>query len=180
MRTLNLIQIRQPCPVDWDSMDDRAAGRFCQQCQKTVHNFSSMTTAQIDRLVTGQQRAGDGQRLCVRMERDAAGAIKTLDYAPPAQRTIARRWTPIVLTIGLSLVLNWAMKKALARPSVPVVMSPVTGRIAMPPPPPPANFVMGDMAVMGEIATTQPATTQPGVLGIIDISPTSGAVRQRN
>lgn len=46
------IAIPKPCAVPWDEMDTAAGGnRFCQQCQKVVHDFSQMTEREIVALI---------------------------------------------------------------------------------------------------------------------------------
>src|SRR6478609_1862604 len=42
-----LIQIPKPCHEDWHTMDSREKGRFCNSCQKTVFDFTSMTDEQL-------------------------------------------------------------------------------------------------------------------------------------
>ena len=74
-RPLELLQIPAPCPANWDAMSGDAAGRFCQHCQKTVHDLSAMTRDEAERLVC--QAAGV---LCVRITRLPDGQVQTLDY----------------------------------------------------------------------------------------------------
>ena len=87
---LDVIQVRSPCPVDWDEMSGDRQTRFCQHCQKHVQNLSAMPADEAERLVC--QSAG---RLCVRFERDAAGEVITLNY----RGTNQRRWTWKVWTL---------------------------------------------------------------------------------
>jgi len=89
--TLDVIEVRSPCPVDWEEMSGNRQTRFCQHCQKHVHNLSAMSADEAGRLVC--QNAG---RLCVRFERDAAGQVITLDY----RGTNRRRWTWKVWALG--------------------------------------------------------------------------------
>ena len=95
---LEVLRIENPCPADWDQMvgDDRR--RFCQGCQKHVHNLTAMPRAEAERLVC--ESAG---RLCVRFARDAAGAVVTVDYqnATDARRRGWRFWTGVGLVGAL-------------------------------------------------------------------------------
>jgi hypothetical protein len=44
MKTLT---IPNPCPVNWASMTPNESGRFCDQCQLTVVDFTAMTETEI-------------------------------------------------------------------------------------------------------------------------------------
>ena len=94
---LDLIDVRTPCPADWDRMAGDRRTRFCQGCQKHVHNLSAMMADEAERLVC--QNAG---RLCVRFERDAVGRVVTLDYAGASRPKWSwRLWTVIALAAAL-------------------------------------------------------------------------------
>jgi len=41
------LQIPEPCHEDWDKMTPGDKGRFCDSCQKTVHDFTGMSDAQL-------------------------------------------------------------------------------------------------------------------------------------
>jgi hypothetical protein len=41
------IRIPTPCGENWEGMDRRELGRFCQQCQKTVVDFTGMMDAEV-------------------------------------------------------------------------------------------------------------------------------------
>ena len=41
------LQIPEPCHENWDKMTPGDKGRFCDSCQKTVHDFTGMTDAQL-------------------------------------------------------------------------------------------------------------------------------------
>src|SRR5881227_3232173 len=88
---LEMLKIASPCDRSWDAMrgDDRK--RFCEGCRKHVHNLSSMTSGEAQRLLC--ESAGS---LCVRYELSSAGELQTLDYRPPPPPKRHRR-TWIVL-----------------------------------------------------------------------------------
>lgn len=83
-RSLDVIQVETPCTADWESMRGGDRVRFCDHCQKNVHNLSAMTEDEATRLVCEQ--AGE---LCVRYSRDAKGRTATLDYQPTPKRRMA-------------------------------------------------------------------------------------------
>ena len=41
------LQIPEPCHEDWNKMIPGEKGRFCDSCQKTVHDFTGMSDAQL-------------------------------------------------------------------------------------------------------------------------------------
>ena len=41
------LQIPDPCHEDWNKMTPGDKGRFCDSCQKTVHDFTGMSDAQL-------------------------------------------------------------------------------------------------------------------------------------
>ena len=49
---VNNLRIASPCPVGWDSMSGDNTVRYCHLCQLNVYNFSEMTTAEVEQLVT--------------------------------------------------------------------------------------------------------------------------------
>jgi Carboxypeptidase regulatory-like domain len=64
------VRIASPCSANWNQMagDDRV--RFCPECQRNVYNFSSMTEAEVKRLVA--QTEG---RLCGRFYQRPDGTM---------------------------------------------------------------------------------------------------------
>src|SRR5687767_13276682 len=41
------LQIPEPCHESWDKMSPVDKGRFCDSCQKAVHDFTGMSDAQL-------------------------------------------------------------------------------------------------------------------------------------
>src|SRR6187200_979672 len=41
------LQVPEPCHEDWNKMTPGDKGRFCDSCQKTVHDFTGMSDAQL-------------------------------------------------------------------------------------------------------------------------------------
>src|SRR4051794_5315873 len=72
---LEVLKIENPCPADWNAMAGDERKRFCQGCQKHVHNLSTMPREEAERLVC--ESAGN---LCVRMALNAEGKFVTVGY----------------------------------------------------------------------------------------------------
>ena len=64
--------IAKPCQQQWTAMSGSASARHCDSCQKTVHNFATLTPRQIERLV--HQSNG---HLCARITHREDGSIIT-------------------------------------------------------------------------------------------------------
>jgi hypothetical protein len=115
---LPVIEIQSPCPADWNAMeggDENERARFCAHCQRHVHDLSAMRSDEVVDLIC--RNAG---RLCVRFERTADGAVKTLDYAPQRRGWRGRyKW----LVVGLLAAMGaGGAKAAWQRQQQPTVM----------------------------------------------------------
>jgi len=124
---LPVIQIPEPCSVDWESMQrQNGQKRFCSHCQRSVHDLSAMTDQQESDLVC--QSAG---RLCVRYEQLPNGGVKTLDYQ---KRSGGEGRTRCWLIAGAILSLFGGVTNAMwhRRPPTRVFLA---GRMVMPTPP---------------------------------------------
>ena len=86
--SLDVIQVKQPCPASWDAMRGDERTRFCEGCGRYVSNLSAMTRAEAAQLLEGCASAG---RMCVRFERSPDGKVQTLDYLRPLGRR-GRGW----------------------------------------------------------------------------------------
>ncbi|MBV8254303.1 MAG: carboxypeptidase-like regulatory domain-containing protein [Chitinophaga sp.] len=47
MKRTITISIPEPCHEQWDRMEPRCGGNYCQQCQKTVTDFTALTDQEI-------------------------------------------------------------------------------------------------------------------------------------
>lgn len=67
--SLDQIHIPEPCPESWATMrgDDRK--RFCDRCQKHVHNLSAMSREDAEAVLASEASP------CVQMLRDRSGRI---------------------------------------------------------------------------------------------------------
>jgi hypothetical protein len=70
---LKNLTVASPCVADWNSMTGNDQVRFCEHCSFEVHNLSSMTRSQAERLV-----ARSNGRLCVQYIQDPNGGPVTL------------------------------------------------------------------------------------------------------
>src|SRR4051812_8134313 len=111
-RALDVIQIDKPCSANWDEMRGDQQRRFCTHCQKHVHDLSSISINEAERLVCTS--AGN---LCVRFARDPeTGQVITLDYRP--KPTISRRRALLTIASILSALGftgAWAAAKLLQK-----------------------------------------------------------------
>lgn len=86
------IEIAEPCHASWDAMHGDDQRRFCNSCQKHVHNLSAMP--RVRALALLQQRDTEGG-LCVRYGSDRDGNVRfsarrVSATAPEPQRAGAR------------------------------------------------------------------------------------------
>jgi hypothetical protein len=130
--SLDVIQVARPCPANWDAMQGNASRRFCQHCNKHVHNLSAMTRDEAQDLICSS--VGE---LCARYARDEAGAVVTLDYRRVPRHKGWKFWTGVGLLIALAGGITEAvfLKNPFAPPPPPMVMgdimvAPVQGKIA--------------------------------------------------
>jgi hypothetical protein len=138
---LDLIEVQSPCPKNWSDMRGSTQQRFCQHCQRHVHDLSAMTSSEAEALIC--QSAG---QLCVRFSRLRDGHIRTLDYRRPTGKTKygARFWLFISAIVSLALAILSAVGVPPLGPTVTM------GDIQVPPPPPP-----------GATTTPPPQVTPP-------------------
>src|SRR5688572_27836188 len=94
---LSVVRVEKPCPADWDHMAGDGAVRFCQHCQKHVHDLSAMPADAAERLV-----CLSADKMCVRYAAGADGQPLTLEYlrqTPPRWRW--RVWTVVAVSLAL-------------------------------------------------------------------------------
>ena len=75
---IDRIRINKPCTADWDSMIGNDQVRFCEHCAKSVHDLSTMTRAEAERLVTKSNG-----NLCIRYRTLQDGSIATVVRPKP-------------------------------------------------------------------------------------------------
>jgi len=72
----------EPCSESWDGMALRGCDRHCAACDTLVHDLSAMTVEEVESLLDS------GERICVRVEVDRRGRVKTGDVARRDARRI--------------------------------------------------------------------------------------------
>lgn len=82
------LHIASPCHENWEAMDARERGRFCNSCEKQVFDLSSMSKDSASALL----RENAGKRICVRYNYDNDGALK---FKAPEQRLGSAAVVPI-------------------------------------------------------------------------------------
>jgi len=127
---LDLIEVQNSCPKDWNRMSGSDQKRFCDHCHRHVHNLSAMTESEAQELIC--REAGE---LCVRFTRLTNGKIKTLDYCRPTPRSGLgwRLWTVIVAVAAAVAAC------VLAHNDVPPFGTQLMGAVSMPTVPPPGT-----------------------------------------
>jgi carboxypeptidase family protein len=115
------VRIASPCTADWDGMagDDRA--RYCPQCQRVVYNFSALSKAEVERVVT--EREG---RLCARFYQRADGTMLTNDCPATVRAVVQRvsRLTSAALAAVMSASPAMTAPRSLARGPALLQMQP--------------------------------------------------------
>ena len=127
------------------------ARRFCDKCNKHVHDLSHFDRAEADALLA-RQTAG---HVCVRMGRDAAGTVITRDYWKFAAGAA------LAASVGLSAC-------DLAPQGSPQALSPAQagGTPAPAPKPAPQPEVMGKVAAPATVVQPVPPA-EPKIMGEI-------------
>ncbi len=83
------LTIREPCAEDWSAMTGDGPRRYCDACERSVHNLSQMTEAEADALL--RSRTG---RLCVRYAIGTDGTIRFRPEPTPAPVLVQLRPRP--------------------------------------------------------------------------------------
>jgi len=65
------LSVPKPCHESWEGMAPKEQGRFCCQCQKTVTDFTGMTSAQISTYML----INSSKKVCGRFEKNQLKSI---------------------------------------------------------------------------------------------------------
>lgn len=130
--SLEQIDVAQPCLAAWEEMRGGDGARFCEHCQKHVHDLSAMSRDEAERLV-----CASGGDLCIRFARADDGQVMTLDYRskPVKLGWSWRVWT--LLSVVAALITGGVNALVFRSQPVPVVIPT--------PPAPRGQMVMGAM-----------------------------------
>lgn len=144
------LKIATPCPKSWEKMTGDEQSRFCSHCEKSVFNFTEMTSSEV------QEVLESNESVCARMRRRKDGSIVTRDCQPQpcVVKTDAinrRDWISQVFSLA-SMVLAMATlvgcKRNAPAETMGELVAPESGEIIGK-----ANVLleeMGDVAVMPE------------------------------
>ena len=99
-RTLDRVEIRTPCPMDWDLMEGNDQVRFCGRCKKNVFNIKAMTEAEAVSLFEDS-----GEQVCARIYRRDDGTVVTSDCPPRSNSPLAGRRKPLQFSMAFLMVL---------------------------------------------------------------------------
>ncbi len=67
----NSITINNPCPENWEDMQDFPQGKFCEKCSKCVFDFTEKTDDYIQDIL----KQANGKELCGRISAKSVSAI---------------------------------------------------------------------------------------------------------
>lgn len=118
--SLDMIQVKTPCQMDWELMSGSEQTRHCDRCQKNVYNISQMTQQEAISLI--KEKEGN---LCLRLFRRHDGTVVTADCPPMKRQSEAsgeKRWFQfsvsslmvlMMASAGLCASAPWIGKKIL-------------------------------------------------------------------
>ena len=129
-RPLDVLQIAKPCHMPWEQMRGDEQRRFCNHCQRHVHDLAAMTLSDAERLIC--QSAGQA---CVRLTRMPDGQVKTLDYQPRPQQSNRKTWGIIVATSAAVLSVGAFIWGRPPRPAPTVIVGDICPPGLTAPPP---------------------------------------------
>ncbi|WP_181304945.1 carboxypeptidase-like regulatory domain-containing protein [Rufibacter sp. XAAS-G3-1] len=104
------VSVPQPCHEDWNAMTPAFQGRFCQNCSKTVVDFTAMSDAEV---VNWLEKADS--RVCARLRSDQQE--KEMRGVPTARQ----RWTWQAFALGMAAWLSVKTAEAKESTSFPAL-----------------------------------------------------------
>jgi hypothetical protein len=162
---MSSLRIEDPCHENWDAMHAQGARRFCDQCQKNVHDLSAMTEAEARALLASRSEG----RLCVRYTVDASGTIRFRTPAPIVPASALRRRGPAArlvpaaaIAMALAACTPHEQPKATMGEPMPVLVEekpqPAPPQVEIPSvdPEPQTRELMGDVEVVDEPCDVEP------------------------
>lgn len=150
---LGRVRVAAPCPEQWGEMTGGDKQRYCNLCEKDVHNLSAMTTKAAEEFL----RATKSQDVCVTYYRRRDGKIMTRDCAPGVSRRKSQRRRSAVAAVGGSALAAGMVACGSGHDSTGVVGQVVSATALTPDHPPEmgepsfdGDLVMGDVAYDGD------------------------------
>lgn len=70
MKTKTFIHIAEACHENWNAMSAQEQGRFCQQCSKTVTDFSEMSDREVLQFLSSGKGSGCGRFAADQLNRE--------------------------------------------------------------------------------------------------------------
>jgi hypothetical protein len=173
------IRIDEPCHEDWGAMRPEGARRFCDRCDKHVHDLSALTELEAQAVLA----ARDSARVCVRYLVDVEGTIVFRQPAPVVPvSALRRRRPPIVRAAAMALALAACTphEQTMGEPA-PIAIDekaePTPPQVEIPPVPQPEPVVR---EVKGEFSMDDmPAKPQPLPAQHVKMGRVSPAVQHR-
>lgn len=103
------INIAEPCSQNWDLMDKRNEGRFCESCQKCVVDFSTYSNSEIIKVLRSSK-----SDICGRISNRQLAQLNHYLIAVPTNTN----WLKYlgVLAIGASVFAGGASAQVLKKP----------------------------------------------------------------
>jgi hypothetical protein len=94
------IRIASPCHKNWNQMVGSEQVRYCPECQRSVYNFSAMTTSEVEAIAAAREG-----RLCVRFYQAADGSMQ-IQNSPRGLHESIRR-ASLVAASAMSALLTF-------------------------------------------------------------------------
>ena len=93
------IRIASPCQKNWNHMVGSEQVRYCPECQRSVYNFSAMTTSEVEAITAAREG------LCARFYQAADGSMQT-ESSPRGLHESIRR-ASLVAASAMSALLTF-------------------------------------------------------------------------
>ncbi|MCP9493117.1 MAG: ankyrin repeat domain-containing protein [Pyrinomonadaceae bacterium MAG19_C2-C3] len=162
---LDRVEIPVPCREDWNEMRGNAEVRFCSHCAKDVHNLSSMTRRDAERLI-----AKSNGRICVRYVTRADRTIVTAPETFAPLFNITRRASRLAASaFTAALTISSVAAQSTVTMNQPADAEAIVNQTNAP------QIGSGNAAIVGTVLDPQGAVI-PGAK--VTITDAAGAVRQ--
>jgi hypothetical protein len=127
----NEIPIASPCGADWRTMKPSDSKRFCDACNKHVHDLSSMTESEARAVLASPKAEG----LCVRYLHDAYGDIVFRPVPIPPSLLVRARRVAVSAAGVAALAMPMTLVACMGAPAQPAQVTSTMGTPAVVPTP---------------------------------------------